>query len=93
MSGKITIIIYEWHVKTWSHLKIQATLDQILAEGYKWDSIYGNARNFCFKCQIWQVSSGKLRKGEIVYHIRNSKPLERCQIDLVQLARVLCTKP
>ena len=30
------IIIYEWHVKTGSHLKIQATLDQILAEGYKW---------------------------------------------------------
>ena len=34
----------------------------------------------------------KLRKGEIVYHIRSSKPLERCQIDLIQLARVLCTK-
>ena len=35
----------------------------------------------------------KFRKREIVYHIRSSKPLERCQIDLVQLARVLCTKP
>ena len=35
----------------------------------------------------------KLRKGEIVHHIRSSKPLERCRIDLVQLARVLCTKP
>ena len=34
----------------------------------------------------------KLRKGEIVHHIRSSKPLERCQIDLVQLVRVLCTK-
>ena len=31
---KIPIIIYEWHVKTGSHLKIQSTLDQILAEGY-----------------------------------------------------------
>ena len=30
---------------------------------------------------------------EIVHHIRSSKPLERCQIDLVQLARMLCTKP
>ena len=43
---QISIIIYEWHVKTGSHLKIQATLDQILAEGYKWDSIYGDVRNF-----------------------------------------------
>ena len=89
---QIPIIIYEWHVKTGSHLKIQATLDQILAEGYKSDYIYGDVRNFWFKCQIWQINSGKLRKGEIVHHIRSSKPLERCQIDLVQLARVLCTK-
>ena len=35
----------------------------------------------------------KLRKWEIVHHIRSFKPLMRCQIDLVQLARVLCTKP
>ena len=35
----------------------------------------------------------KLREREIVYHIRSSKPLERCQIDLLQLARVLCIKP
>ena len=78
--------------KTGSHLKIQATLDQILAEGYKCDSNYGDVRNFWFKCQIWQVSSWKLRKEEIIHHIRSSKPLERCQIDLVQLAWVLCTK-
>ena len=50
---QIPIIIYEWYVKTGSHLNIQATLDQILAEGYKWDSIYGDVRNFWFKCQIW----------------------------------------
>ena len=50
---QIPIIIYEWHAKTGSHLKIQATLDQILAEGYKWDSIYSDVRNFWFKCQIW----------------------------------------
>ena len=30
---QIPIIIYEWHVKTGSHLKILATLDQILTEG------------------------------------------------------------
>ena len=47
---QIPIIIYEWHVKTGSHLKIQATLDQILTEGYKWDSIYSDVRNFWFKC-------------------------------------------
>ena len=35
----------------------------------------------------------KNRKGEIIHHIRSSKPLERCQIDLVQLARELCIKP
>ena len=57
------------------------------------DSIYGDLRNFWFKCQIWQESSGKLRKEKIVHHIRSSKPLERCQIGLVQLAWVLCTKP
>ena len=50
---QIPIIIYEWHVKTGSHLKLQATLDEILDEGYKWDSIYGDVRNFWFKCQIW----------------------------------------
>ena len=87
------IIIYEWHVKTGNHLKIQATLDQIMAEEYKWDRIYGDIRNFWFKCQIWSVSSGKLRKREIVHHIQSSKPLERCQIGLVQLAWELCTKP
>ena len=38
------------------------------------------------------VSAGKLRKGEIFHHIRSNKPLERCQIDLVQLARILTTK-
>ena len=32
--------------KPWNHLKIQATLDHILAEGYKLDSIYGDVRNF-----------------------------------------------
>ena len=90
---QIPIIIYEWHAKTGSHLKIRATLDQILAEGYKWDSIYSHVRNFWFKCQIWQVSSRKLRKGEIFHHIRSSTPLERSQIDLVQYARVLSTKP
>ena len=57
------IIICEWHVKTGSHLKIQAILDQILAEGYKWDRIYDDVRKFWFKCQNWSVSSGKLRKG------------------------------
>ena len=68
---QISIIIYEWHVKTGSHLKIQATLDHILAGGYKWDSIYGDVRNFWFKCQIWQVSSEKLRKGKsfITYEV------------------------
>ena len=90
---QISIMIYEWHVKAGSDLKIQATLDQILTEGYKWDSIYGDVRNFWFKCQIWKVSSGKLRKWEIVHHIRSSNPLERCQNYLIQLARVLCTKP
>ena len=34
----------------------------------------------------------KLRKGEIVHHIQSSKPLTRCQIDLVQLTRVLYIK-
>ena len=90
---QIPIIIYERHVKTRSHLKIRATLDHILAEEYKWDSIYSDVKNFWFKCQIWQVISGKLRKREIVHYIRSLKPLERCQIDLKQLARVLCTKP
>ena len=47
---QMPIIIYQWHVKTGSHLKIQVTLDQIMAEGYKWDSIYGDVRNFWFKC-------------------------------------------
>ena len=50
---QIPIIIYEWHVKTGSHLKIQATLDQILEEGYEWDSIYDDVKHFWFKCQIW----------------------------------------
>ena len=53
---QIPIIIYEWYVKTGSLLKIQAILDRILVEGYKWDCIYGDVRNFWFKCQIWQVS-------------------------------------
>ena len=30
---QIPIIIYEWHKKTGSHLKIQASLDQILVDG------------------------------------------------------------
>ena len=38
------------------------------------------------------MSSGKIRKGSIVHHIKSSKPMERWQVDLVQLASTVSTK-
>ena len=68
---QIPIIIYEWHVKTGSHLKIQATLDQILAEGYKWDSIYGDVRNFGLSVRYDKQVQENLekRKSFITYEV------------------------
>ena len=38
------------------------------------------------------MSSRKIRKEKIVRHIKNTKPLERFQIDLIQLARIVSSK-
>ena len=90
---QIPIIIYDCHTKQGSHLKIEPTWEEIKASGFKWDCMYSDVRTFWHKWEICQISAGKLRKGEIVHNIRSNKPLERCQIDLVQLARILTTKP
>ena len=64
---QIPIIIYEWHVKTGSHLKIQATLDQILAEGYirKYSNWILNLNNKLEKWNwkgIFRKSQSKFRR-------------------------------
>ena len=90
---QIPIIMYDCHTKQGSHLKIDPTWEEIKSSGFKWDSMCSDVRTFWHKWEICQISAGKLRKCEIVYHIRSNKPLERCQIDLVQFARILTTKP
>ena len=87
-----TIIIYECHTKAGSHLRIKPTQDEIINSGYKWDSMYANVREFVMKCQICEISVGKVRKGNIQNHIKSVRPLQWFQIDLVQLSNIVATK-
>ena len=74
--------MYDDHTKYGSRLKIQSTCNEIVAARFKWDSMYSDVQTFWYKWKICQISAGKLRKSEIVHHIRSNKPLKRCQIVL-----------
>ena len=43
---QIPIILYNSHTKSGSHLRIQPTQAAITDEGYKWDSMYPDIRDF-----------------------------------------------
>ena len=64
------IIIYDCYTKQGSHLKIEPTWEEIKSSGFKWDCMYSDVRIYWYKWEICQISAGKLRKGEIVHHIR-----------------------
>ena len=89
---QVPIIINECHTKAGSHLRIKPTQDEIINSGYKWDSIYANVREFVMKCQICEISVGKVRKGNSQNHIKSARRLQRFQIDLVQLSNIVATK-
>ena len=86
---QVPIIIYECHTKAGSYLRIKPTQNEIINSGYKWDSMYANVREFVMKCRICEISVGKVRKGNIQNHIKSVRPLQRLQIDLVQLSNIV----
>ena len=86
------IIIYECHIKAGNHLRIKPTQNEIINSGYKWNNMYADVREFVMKCQICEISVGKVRKRKIQNHIQSVRLLQRFQIDLVQLSSIVATK-
>ena len=54
--------------------------------------MYADVREFVMKYQICEISVGKVRRGKIQNHIKSVRPLQRFQIDLVQLSNIVATK-
>ena len=54
--------------------------------------MYANERKFSLKWQICDISVWKIRKGKIRNYNKSIRPLQRFQIDLVQLSSIVASK-
>ena len=59
LEWQIPIILYNSHTMSGSHLRIQLIQTAIIDEGYKWNSMHLDVRDFYYKWQIWQVTTWK----------------------------------
>ena len=76
---QIPIILYNSHTKSGSHLRIQPTQAAIIDEGYKWDSMYPDIRDFFKNDRFDKSLQGKYVREmssitlKVVNHWRDSK--------------------